>query len=124
MYTAFVGFKHKNESLFQKLAIDIAEVQTLGGIILLVGDFNACIALLLDTIDTSGLCELLQVPKFIETKQPSTMVKCQNHDNSVGGWGCELLNLCCDAGLLILNGRTLGDKSREFTCLANGGLNT
>jgi hypothetical protein len=31
--------------------------------------------------------------------------------------------ICCDAGLLILNGRTLSDESREFTCLANGGRN-
>jgi hypothetical protein len=48
----------------------------------------------------------------------------QNRDASVGGWGRELLNLCCDDGLLILNGRTPGDQSREFTCLANGGRNT
>jgi hypothetical protein len=31
------------------------------------------------------------------------------------------MDLCCDAGLLIFNGRTPGDQSREFTCLANGG---
>jgi len=34
------------------------------------------------------------------------------------------LDLCCDVGLLILNGRTLGDELGEFTCLANGGRNT
>jgi hypothetical protein len=38
------------ESLFQNMAADIAEVQTLGGIILLGGDFNARTATLLDTI--------------------------------------------------------------------------
>ncbi len=31
------------------------------------------------------------------------------------------MDLCCDAGLLILNGRTPGDESGEFICLANGG---
>ncbi len=33
------------------------------------------------------------------------------------------MDLCCDVGLLILNGRTPGDELREFTCLANGGRN-
>jgi hypothetical protein len=50
------------------MAIDFVEVQTLGGIILLGGDFNARIATLLETIDTSDLCELLQALKLIETK--------------------------------------------------------
>jgi hypothetical protein len=34
------------------------------------------------------------------------------------------LDLCYDLGLFIFNGRTLRDKSREFTCLVNGGRNT
>jgi hypothetical protein len=59
VYAALVGSKNKSESLFQNLAADIAEVQTLGGIVLLGGDFNACIGALSDTIDTSDLCELL-----------------------------------------------------------------
>jgi hypothetical protein len=54
-----IGSKHESESLFQNLAIDIAKVQTLGGIVLLGGDFNAHIGALPDTIDTNDLCELL-----------------------------------------------------------------
>ncbi len=34
------------------------------------------------------------------------------------------MDLCCDVGLFILNGRTPRDESREFTWLANGGHNT
>jgi hypothetical protein len=52
------------------------------------------------------------------------VVKRQNRAANVGSWGCELLDLCCDAGLLILSGRTPGDELGEFTCLANGGCNT
>ncbi len=52
------------------------------------------------------------------------MAKQQNRDASVGNWGCELLDLCCEAELLIFNGRTPGDKLGEFICLANGGRNT
>jgi len=68
VYVTPVGSKHENESLFQNLATDIAEVQTLGGIVLLGMVFNARTTTLPNTIDTSDLCELLQVPKLVETK--------------------------------------------------------
>jgi len=68
VYVTPVGSKHENESLFQNLAIDIAEVQTLGGIVLLGRVFNARTATLPNTVDTSDLCELLQAPKLVETK--------------------------------------------------------
>jgi hypothetical protein len=47
---------------------DIAEVQTLKGIVLLGGDFNARTIALLDTIDINDLCELLQAPELAETE--------------------------------------------------------
>jgi hypothetical protein len=59
VYIALVGSKHENESLFQNLVVHIVEVQTIRGIVLLGGDFNAHIVALPDTIDTSDLCELL-----------------------------------------------------------------
>ncbi len=77
-----------------------------------------------DTIDTNDLCELLQTPELAKIKGFSVVVKRQNCNASVGNWGCELLDLCYDVGLLIFNGRTHGDESREFTCLANGGCST
>jgi hypothetical protein len=123
VYAAHIGSKHESESLFQNLIGNIVEVQILGGIILLGGDFNAHIAALPDTIDTNDFCELLQVLELPETKQPGVVVKQQNRKASVSSWGHELLDLCCDVGLLILNGRTPSDKSKEFTCLANGGRN-
>jgi hypothetical protein len=59
VYDAPVGSKHKSKSLFQNLVGNIVEVQTLGGIVLMGGDFNARTAALSDTIHTSDLCELL-----------------------------------------------------------------
>jgi hypothetical protein len=59
VYTAPIGSKHENEFLFQNLVADIVEVQILRGIVVLGGDFNARTTMLLDTIDTSDLCELL-----------------------------------------------------------------
>ncbi len=73
VYVAPIGSKHKSESLFQNLTIDILEVQTLGAIILLGGDFNVHTTALPDTIDTSDLCELLQAPKLIEIKRLSSL---------------------------------------------------
>jgi hypothetical protein len=75
VYATPVGFKHESESLFQNLAGDIAEVQTLGGIVLLGGDFNAHTATLPNTINTSDLCELLQVHELVKTKQPNVVTK-------------------------------------------------
>jgi hypothetical protein len=75
VYAAPVGSKHENESLFQNLAANIDEVQTLGGIVLLGGDFNVRITALLDTINTNDLRKLLQTPELVETKQPSIVAK-------------------------------------------------
>ncbi len=103
------------------MAANIVEVQTLGGIILLGGDFNVRTATLSDTININDLCEMLQAPELIETKQQSVVAKRQNRDANVGGWGHKLLDLCCDTRLLILNGQMPSDKSRGFACLTNGG---
>jgi hypothetical protein len=121
VYVAPIGSKHESKSLFQNMATNITEVQTLRGIVLLGGDFNARIVALPGTIDTNDLCELLQARELVETKQPSTVAKRQNRDASISEWGRELLDLCCDTRLFIFNGRTPGDESGEFTCLANGG---
>jgi hypothetical protein len=85
VYAAPISSKHESESLFQNLIADIAEIQILRGIVLSRRDFNAHTTTLPDTIDTSDLCELLQVPEFVETKQPSVVGKRQNRDTSVGG---------------------------------------
>jgi hypothetical protein len=85
VYVAFVGSEHKSESLFQNLTADIVEVQTLGGIVLLRGDFNACTTTLPDTIDTNDLCELLLAPELVEIEQPNVVAKRQNCNAIVGG---------------------------------------
>jgi hypothetical protein len=73
VYVAPIASKHENESLFQNLVADIAEVQTLGGIVLLGGDFNARTIALPDTLDTNDLCELLQTPELAEIEQPNVV---------------------------------------------------
>jgi hypothetical protein len=85
VYIAPIGSKHESESLFQNLAGDIVEVQTLGGIVLMGRNFNACTVALSNTIDISDLCELLQAPELAKTKQPNIVTKRQNRDASVSG---------------------------------------
>ncbi len=75
VYVAPVGFKHESESLFQNLARDIDKVQTLGGIVLLGGDFNERTTALSDTINISDPCELLQALELTKTKQPNIVTK-------------------------------------------------
>jgi len=84
VYVAPIGSKHENESMFQNLVADIVEVQTLGGVVLLGGDFNARTTTLPDTLDTSDLYELLQALELVEIEQPSIMATGQNCDVSVG----------------------------------------
>ncbi len=50
------------------------------------------------------------------------MAKQQNRDANVGDLGREFLDLCCDVGLLFLNGRTPSEESGEFTRLPNKGI--
>ncbi len=68
----------------KNLVVDIAKVQILRGIVLLGGDLNARIIVLPDTIDTSNLYELLQVPDLVEIEQPNVVAKRQNRDANVG----------------------------------------
>jgi hypothetical protein len=75
VYAAHVGSRHNSKSLFQNLAGNIVEVQTLGGMILLGGDFNARTTMLINTIDTSDLCELLQAPELAKTEQLGVVAK-------------------------------------------------
>jgi len=83
VYVAPTGSKHENESLFQNLVADIVEVQTLGGIVLLGGDFNAHTTALPDTLDTNDLCELLQALELAKIEQLSVVATRKNRDASV-----------------------------------------
>jgi hypothetical protein len=96
---------------------------SLGGV-LLAGDFNARTSTNTDFIDCSQLADVLLVPQAIEDTLPNDMLERQNHDTVTAAWHREFLDLCRTVGLFILNGRTLGDISGEYTCLFNKGFST
>jgi hypothetical protein len=62
------------------------------------------------------------VPQAIEDTLPNDMLERQNRDIVTVGWHREFLDLCRTTRLFILNGRTLGDISGEYTCLSNKGF--
>jgi hypothetical protein len=75
VYATPVGSKHESKSLFQNLPVDIVKVQTIRGIVLLGGNFNARTTMLLNTMTLMTFVNYYKPLKLIETKQPSIMVK-------------------------------------------------
>ncbi len=105
-----------------RLYADIAEVQNLGGHVLLAGDFNARTGEEIDYVRCEDLADVLQAPQLLGEDLPDYIQPRHNCDKSkVQGWGRQLLDMCIDTNLLILNGRVAGDEHGQLTCLANGG---
>ncbi len=121
IYAAPQGSPYANSSLFEHICQEVGEAMSLGGV-LLAGDFNARIGTNTDFIDCSQLANVLLVPQAIEDTLPNDMLERQNRDTVTAGWHREFLDFCRTAGLFILNGRTLGDISRQYICLSNKGF--
>jgi hypothetical protein len=94
------------------------------GSVLLARDFNARTSTNIDFIDCNELANVILMPQAIEDTLPNNMLERQNRDTVTASWHREFLDLCKTVGLFILNGRTPGDISREYTCLSNKGFNT
>jgi len=114
---------YADSSLFEHICQEVGEAMSLGSV-LLVGDFNARTGTNTDFIDCNQLTNVLLVPQAIEDTLPNDMLERQNRNTITAGWHCEFLDLCKTIGLFILNGRTPGDISGEYTCLSNKGFST
>ena len=109
---------------YECLQEDVLKYQTQGAQILICGDMNARTAEDLDYIrladldsfiavpgDYAGdLADLDKLPDYIQRRQ-----SCDKQPPNGQTWGPELLELCQTANLLILNGRTPGDKIGKYT---------
>ncbi len=106
----------------QRMYTDIATVKSLGGLALLAGDFNARTREDPDYVRCDDLADVLQAPHLLDDDLPQVIrPRCNNDKGGIQGWGRQLLDLCIDTSLLILNGRVAGDAHGELTCLANKG---
>lgn len=106
---------------FPALLQDIAEAQTHGDV-LVSGDFNAHTSNLPDFIQPEDEADILTghlpspqpLPANISTRQSS-------HKGVRDAFGRNLLYLCQDSNMLILNGRAVGDEQGHLNCHnANG----
>jgi hypothetical protein len=99
-------------------------VRSLGGHPLLAGDFNARTNTISDFHDIDGhIAHLPQVPQQVQKSTVTKMVQSrQSKDLGVlNTFGKELIDLCKDSELVILNGRTPGDEVGEVTCVKYNG---
>jgi len=123
VYVAPQGLPYADSSLFEHICQEVGKAMSLGGV-LLAGDFNVRTCTNTNFIDCSQLADMLLVPQAIEDTLPNDMLERQNRDTVMAGWHREFLDFCKTAGLFILNGRTPGDISGEYTCLSNKGFST
>jgi hypothetical protein len=123
VYVTPQGSPYVDNNLFEHICQEVGEAMSLSGV-LLTEDFNARTGTNIDFIDCSQLADVLLVPQAIEDTLPNDMLERQNRNTVTAGWHREFLDLCRIARLFILNGRTLGDISGEYTCLSNKGFST
>ena len=88
--------------------------------ILIGGDFNARTGDLIDFIETENNEEVfLPLPEIFEN---NTFSKSRiNQDKKYNNFGLELKDICISANMYILNGRTLGDFTGEYTYIGYRG---
>ncbi len=106
----------------QRIYADVATIKNLGGLTLLAGDFNARTREDPDYVRCDNLADVMQAPHLLEDDLPQLILpRCNSDKGGIQGWGRQLLDLCIDTSLLIMNGRVAGDTHGELTCLANKG---
>ena len=84
----------------------------------LAGDLNARISTLQYYIPNDDLDTV-----FGETDYPTDSfdIPRRSKDETQNNFGISLLNICCSFNIHVLNGRILGDRDGEITCVANHG---
>jgi len=108
---------YHEEEYLNNIHTEISHFQAQGNV-LLCGDFNARTGSEPDDIDPKGDEYVFgQDPPSITGKLPPR----NNLDQTVNKTGRELVQLCRDSGLYILNGRIRGDSLGRFTCCSGLG---
>ena len=116
-------YTHENTTEpFDNLTQDIAKAQAQYGSVLLAGDLNARTGTMLDFLTTDEHADIPdQGPPSI-TDLPAKVPARQSLDREAPNtFGKQLIAVCQDASLLILNGRVDGDTSGQLTCHTHNG---
>ena len=103
---------YRDDQLFKKLENDLLEIYAEGDIQfhILMGDWNARCGELLDFEEGKDVIDSASEPG-----------ERQNADKIINKTGISLINFCILLGLRIVNGRTRGDSSGNFTYLSKAG---
>ena len=114
----------ENESgieLFERKLHEILEKCTEEINLLLLGDFNARTARELDHLEDQGSND--HITEDIYEHDWFNLSR-NNKDTEKNNYGEELLELCKNYNVHVLNGRLDGDSKGEITCIANNGAST
>ena len=86
-----------------------------------MGDFNARTARELDHLEDQGANDHITEDIF---EHDGFNLPRNNKDTEKNNYGDELLELCKNYNVHVLNGRLDGDSKGEITCIANDGAST
>ena len=119
IYICFLYFSPEYSTYTQSLDYDLFDIlekeitkYQKHGKILLGGDFNARVGLEYEFIRQDSDSHLPLYDTYIIDSIP---VHRRSHDLILNTGGKQLLNLCVQCGLRILNGRMLGDSLGQYT---------
>ena len=113
--------RNTNEDYLTLIQNDIATFQSKGNIIIM-GDLNARTSSISDLINNDVRDNY--VPLEESYIQDCELPPRRNCDIITNERGSSLIDLCISAQLRILNGRTLGDLTGQFTCHKHNGSST
>ena len=118
VYIPPVNSKYFLPELFEELENDIAEFQLKGPVILL-GDFNSRTGKYEDhiSIDSDNFLHNISENSFIPKQR-------NNYDNILNSHGKNLLQVCKNLDLRIINGRVRGDTMGNITYHGRTGVST
>ena len=105
-----------NLDIFQILENDIVQYSKMGKIIVM-GDTNARTGSDLDQIDNNDK----HIPVPLQSEKTRFLRQRNSQDSHVCPRGKDLIDLCIEANLNILNGRTFGDSFGKYTSFQYNG---
>ena len=121
VYIGFVYIAPVNSNIndrdctaYESLEKDISKF-SLKGDVMLLGDFNSRVSRLSDYINNDDDKHTPIPDTYISDECENLLVR-QNEDINTNEYGKQLLSLCQEYQLRILNGRTLGDLNGKLTC--------
>jgi hypothetical protein len=104
------------ETIFEQLQVDICKLSNRGEVIC-IGDFNARTGTSSDLLHIDRyLSSSCALPNDLSTSLEMRFPERHNQDVVENKLGTLLLSLCKSTGLLIANGRSVGDPLGQYTC--------